>query len=635
MKSEDIFGIIPSIMQDYSYSVFSLVAIAIHLITNFDLLVGRRTRSAHHSKYNGFLFGVLAYYVVDAAWGILAGLGWTRALYVDTILYFLSLVTFVFLLSRFVISYISLDKWMTRILSWYGYAIMVFNVVLLTANFFNNCFFYFDEHGRYLLGDKRYLAFWLQIVFNVLIALFVLIKAIASRDSVRRRSMMVFMVCTTIAVSIALQVILPLTPFTALGCLISNCFFHVFVVQDERTEKHMAELEKALERARAAEKARSMFFSIVSHDIRTPLNAIIGYSELIRHGLESKAERDKALDSICASGTTLLQLVNDVLDLAKMDAGKIILHSEPVRLDSLTEEVFKSCRLVASQKGIDLVNRTADVPPVMLDGHRFRQILFNLIGNAVKFTERGSVTVTASYSGKRLDVSVADTGCGIPPDMLTKIFDPFVQVQDPSLSADRAGGTGLGLSICRRLVETMGGELVVESELGKGSTFSAHIPGVEQSEEKTKSTGVSNDLLTKSALPNHVLIVDDSPVNRAVLEALLAHIGVSSVDEACDGVEALSALESSLKSDTPYDFVFSDLWMPNMNGLVFIDKLRANPNFSKLKVFAVTADAEFDNDERHKLFDGVLLKPITYGKLVETFAKVASDAHQQALPHAS
>ena len=615
-------------MQDYSYSVFSIVAIAIHIITNFDLVIGRRERSAHHSHYNAFLFGVLAYYVSDATWGILAGLGWTRALYLDTILFFLSLVTFVFLLSRFVTSYLALDKWMARILSWYGYAVMVFHVVLLTANVFNNCMFYFDEKGTYLIGDKRYLALVLQIVFNVLIALFVLIKAITSRDSVRRRSMMVFMFCTTIAVAIVLQVIWPLTPFTALGCLISNCFFHVFVVQDERTAKHMDELEKALARAHEAERSRRLFFSIVSHDIRTPLNAILGYCELLRFGIKRKSERDEALDAIRASGTTLLELVNDVLYLAKIDAGKMTLHPGPLRLSHLTEEVFASLRMVAGDKGIELVDRTGGLPTLILDEHRFRQLLINLVGNAVKFTSKGSVTVAATYKDGTLTVSVADTGCGIPTDMLTKIFDPFVQVQDPSHPADRAGGTGLGLSICRRLVETMGGELVVESELGKGSTFLARIPGVEQSEEKTKSSDVSN--VEKEDLPKHVLVVDDSSMNRSVLAALLAHIGVSSVDAASDGQEALSALESAVKSGHPYDFVFSDLWMPNMNGLELIEKLRADPELGKLKVYAVTADTEFDTDERHKLFNGILLKPLTYGKLVETFAKAASGAPQQA-----
>ncbi|MBR4654283.1 MAG: response regulator [Kiritimatiellae bacterium] len=332
-------------------------------------------------------------------------------------------------------------------------------------------------------------------------------------------------------------------------------------------------------------------------------------------------EREEALKSIRASGTTLLQLVNDVLDLAKMDAGKLVLKTAPVRLDQLTGDVFTSFRMDAAAKGIRLVNRMADLPTLLLDGHRFRQILFNLLGNAVKFTEHGSVTVSASYDDGNLKVSVADTGCGIASDMLTRILDPFVQVQDPSHAADRAGGTGLGLSICRSLVEAMGGNLVVESELGKGSTFKVCIPGVVSSTEPVATAAEAKPGDTLKVLPKHVLVVDDSPVNRAVLTALLKKAGVTSVDLACDGVEAFMALDSAMKTGNPHDFVFSDFWMPNMNGLELIEKLRADSRFSRLPVFAVTADTESNGDARTRFFTGVLLKPLTYGKLMDVLGR--------------
>ena len=619
-------------MQSYTYSVFSAVAIAIHLIINFKLIVGRGESTERGRRYRGFLYGVLAYYVTDATWGVLAGLGWTRVLYVETAFFFLSLVAFVFMWSRFAINYLSFGKWATRTLMWYGHALLAFNLAALAVNPFCNCFYYFDAQGGYLTGSARDVAFVLLVVFDVLIAAFSLAKAIASRDSVRRRSMMVLLSCVTMGVAIVLQVVWPLTPFTALGCLIVNCFFQVFVIQDEQAEKHAAELEQALERARAAEKARSLFFSIVSHDIRTPLNAILGYSELLQNDATSQADRDVALKSISASGTTLLQLVNDVLDLAKIDAGKMTLQPEPVLLNQLTDEVFSSFWRAADEKGIKLVNNTEDVPTVMIDGHRFRQVLFNLIGNAVKFTKRGSVTVSASYAGETLDVSVSDTGCGIAADMLTHILDPFVQVQDPTHAADRAGGTGLGLSICKRLVDAMGGELYVESELGKGSTFRARIPGVSKVESGgVESGGVESggvkDLpspthpLTHSFTPKHVLVVDDSPVNQKVLSAFLKKAGIASIDLAGDGAEALSKLDSSAKAGNPYDFVFSDFWMPNMNGLEFIEKLRADSRFGHLPAIAVTADTEFHKDSRFRLFNDVLLKPLTYGKLMEVFKK--------------
>ena len=606
-------------MQSYTYSVFSIVAIAIHLIINFDLLLGRGSATPRGTSYRGFLLGILAYYVSDAAWGIFAGLGRNRLLYVDTIFFFLALVAFVFMWCRFVAVYLELGKWPTRALIWSGYALWAFNLAALAANPFNKCVFHIDTQGIYRTGCMRDPAFWLLVAFNLLIGAFVLVKAIASRDSVRRRSMMVFQCCITLAAAMALQIIWPLTPFTALGCLITTCFLHVFVIQDEQTAKHLAKLEEALERARAAERARSMFFSIVSHDIRTPLNAILGYSELLQDGIESPAEREEALKSIRASGTTLLQLVNDVLDLAKMDSGKMTLVPEPVKRGQLTEDVFASFRLAAGEKGIELVNRAADVPTVMLDEHRFRQILFNLIGNAVKFTAKGSITVAASYADGNLEVAVSDTGCGIPRDMLTRILDPFVQVQDPSHSVERKRGTGLGLSICKRLAEAMGGKLVVESEPGKGSTFRVFVPGVPVGEKEAVPGSEPQAAVTPEKLPKRVLVLDDSPVNRKVLSALLRKAGIAAVDFAGDGAEALEKIDSAEKEGAPCDFVFSDLWMPNMNGLEFIGKLRADPRFARLPVYAVTADTEFRRDTRTYLFTGILLKPVTYAKLMEVF----------------
>ena len=610
-------------MQGYSYSIFSLAAIVIHLIINFELFLGRGEVSARSIRYRGFLLGVLAYYITDGAWGIFAGLGWTRILYADTILFFLSLVAFVFMWSGFVIAYLKLGKGTAKLLSCFGYMLFAVNMVGLALNPFNNCFFHVDAQGCYQTGWMRDPAFYCLVAYNLLIAFCVFLKFLHSRDEVRRRSMMVFLFCITMAAAMVLQIIWPLTPFTSLGCLVGNCFLHIFVIADEQAAKHMAELEKALERARAAEKARSMFFSIVSHDIRTPLNAILGYAELLQDGTESKEEREEALQAIRGSGTTLLQLVNDVLDLAKMDSGRIVLHPERVDLSLLTDEVLSTFRMMAASKGIQLVNQTSWMPPLLLDEHRFRQILFNLIGNAVKFTSKGSVTIGATYAVKVLEVTVSDTGCGIAPDMLAHILEPFVQVQDLSHSAARAGGTGLGLSICKRLVEVMGGELFVESELGKGSTFRVRIPGITVHEEERKNSPGPRKAAAEKVLPKHVLIVDDSPVNRKVLAALLKKAGVAGAAHAGNGEEALSELDSAYRAGAPYDFVFSDFWMPKMNGLEFIENLRADSRFRDLPVFAVTADTEFRRDPRTDLFSGILLKPLTYEKLVELFT--ASD----------
>ena len=626
-------------MQDYIYSVIAFLAMVIHLIINSNHRPEKEVVATRGLReYRAFLNAIFAYYIVDAGWGVFAGLGWTKVLFVDTSLYYIAIAMSVIASCRYFSVYLDLRKWKARTLVWFGYALLLMYIVLLTANVFNGCLFIFDEQGRYAAGPLRALIFYPLAVLSMLMAILAFLRACRrNAGSSRRQDMVAFLFCVTMAVAIVLQIIWPLWPYYALGCLIGNCFFHVFAIEDEREElrhaiiereqaaKHAAELEKALDRARAAEKARSMFFGIVSHDIRTPLNAILGYAELLQLGVKSQAERDDALHSIRSSGTTLLQLVNDVLDLAKLDACKMTLQPEPVWLFQLTDEVFSSFGLSAEKKGLELVNSTADVPTLLLDGHRIRQILFNLIGNAVKFTERGSVTVAATYAGKRLELSVTDTGCGIPSDKLTHILDPFVQVHDPTHSADRPIGTGLGLSICRSLVEMMGGELVVESELGKGSTFRVSIPGVEPSEgENAAAAPEQNATLDSAKLPKHVLVVDDAPVNRAVLTALLENAGVASVSEAVDGEEAFSALASAFKGGNPYDMVFSDYWMPNMNGLELIEKLRADHRFKDLPVFALTADTEAKQDDRAKLFNGVLLKPITYSNLVAVLSNFNS-----------
>ena len=605
-------------MQNYTYSVFSMVALVLHLIFNRNLLFGRRIETAHGKRYRLFLFGVLAYYVTDAMWGVFAGLRWFVPWYVDTLFFFLSLVAFVFLWGKFVADYLAFGRCLSRILDWCGYALLAFNLLAMGANPFTRCLFYFDEQGVYQTGWLRDPAFFLMIAFGMLVSMLVVAKGVRTRGSSRRRSAMVALCGVTMSVAMVLQVVWPLTPFTSLGCLIVNCFFQVFVIQDEQSAKHAAELEDALERAHAAEKARNMFFSIVSHDIRTPLNAILGYSELLEFGISDKAEREGALKAIRSSGTTLLQLVNDVLDISKIDSGELVLRPRPMRLSGLVDEVFASFGIAAAKKGIALENMTGSVPTVLLDGHRFRQILFNLVGNAVKFTDGGKVSVAASCSGSGIEVFVSDTGCGIPSGLRERIFDPFVQAQDPSHSADRAGGTGLGLSICKRLVEAMGGSLDVESELGKGSTFRVRMPGVVASEPIPSSEPKAPAVPRR--LPRRVLVVDDSSINRDVLTQLLAHAGVGEIVQAGDGVEALATLDEALADGHEFDFVLTDLWMPNKNGIELVGALREDDRFRRIPVFAVTADAEFVRDERSKIFDGILLKPITYDRLMEVFS---------------
>ena len=377
--------------------------------------------------------------------------------------------------------------------------------------------------------------------------------------------------------------------------------------------------ERDMEREKSA--AKSYFFSTVSHDIRTPLNAIIGFSEMLKTGFATEDERKQAIDSVIMSGRTLLGLINDVLDLSKLESGKMEIAPEPTDVPRLMNAVMDAFRVTGGRPGVELRCRIGAMPLLMLDPQRLRQIVFNLVGNAMKFTGRGYVELRASYvrsagaDDGEFRLEVEDTGCGISDEDKTRIGSAYVQV---GARNSRNGGTGLGLAICGQLAAAMGGRLGVESELGKGSTFSVTVPGVKQAEERNEgsmASAVECRASPEFSIPRRLLLVDDSKMNIMVLKALLKHIGDFEISIAGDGLEALAQLKSP--GTNPFDMVLTDMWMPNLDGEGLVKEIRANPAWASLHVVAVTADVEYRGKFAALGFDDLLLKPITMEKLVK------------------
>ena len=367
--------------------------------------------------------------------------------------------------------------------------------------------------------------------------------------------------------------------------------------------------------------------STVSHDIRTPLNAIIGFSEMLKSGFSTEEERVQAVDSIIASGKTLLGLVNDVLDLSKLESGKMEILPEPTDCAKLLREVADAFRVASAKSGVEVRCRVDAMPALMLDPQRLRQIAFNLVGNAVKFTQKGFVEVRASFSEGTLSLAVEDTGCGIYEEDLGRIGSAYVQVGS---SMSRNGGTGLGLAICKQLAAAMGGSIGVESELGKGSTFTVTIPGVkvvesevgENSSSSRKDAGIHTPTQNSNSNSHlRILIVDDSKMNVMVLKAQLKNLGQLDVVSAGDGQEALELLRS--RGAKSFDLVLTDMWMPMLDGSGLVKAIRADPALSGMRVVVVTADVEFRAKFAEDGFDDILLKPVTRDNLVELLAKEA------------
>ena len=383
------------------------------------------------------------------------------------------------------------------------------------------------------------------------------------------------------------------------------------------------EREQEQERARA----KDFFFSTVSHDIRTPLNAIIGFSEMLRDGLKTGEERAQALESIIVSGKTLMGLINDVLDLSKLESGRMEIVAEPTDFQRLAQELVDAFRLAADGRGIELRCSVGALPQLMVDPQRIRQIVFNLVGNAVKFTTKGHVELRASYTADDAGdkgtfvLEVEDTGCGISEEDVGRIMSAYVQVGS---RLGRTGGTGLGLAICRQLATAMGGTLTVKSELGRGSTFTLTLPGVVRTRNAAALPAAPRPEEPEakpapSSRDKRVLVVDDMEVNLMVLVAYLGQIGGVEVLTASDGVKALEVLKAHAPDH--FDLVLTDMWMPNMDGVELVRAIRGDANLAHLRVVVVTADVELSKRVAETGFDDILLKPVTGEKLREVLAK--------------
>ncbi|PHV36136.1 PAS domain-containing hybrid sensor histidine kinase/response regulator [Janthinobacterium sp. BJB304] len=378
---------------------------------------------------------------------------------------------------------------------------------------------------------------------------------------------------------------------------------------EELVQQRTAALSVAVTEAESANRAKSVFLANMSHELRTPLNSVIGFSQMMADSSSMFEEEKHNLAIINRAGHHLLTLINDILELSKIEAGRMQLQAGPVDLNGLLDEVLEMVRMRSGDQGIALRLERDGVPPlVRLDGAKLRQVLLNLLSNALKFIEQGSVTLSltcqADGDGQMaLAFAVRDTGSGIAEEDLERIFEPFVQAD----SAVAQAGTGLGLTISREFVRLMGGELRVESTLGAGSRFSfeLHAPALRQPAFAAQAPGrVAR--LPPSQRGRMVLLVDDDDNCRKLLAGLLAPLGFQ-LQEAAGGVQAQAMLAAQR-----YDIVLSDWRMPDMDGLALTRWLRAQPALVQPRLVIMTASA-FEEEKQEALAagaDGFLRKPI-------------------------
>ena len=627
-----------------TYSIIGILAGIILVITNRDVLClkGSPESAQILRKYRSFLLAVLAYYITDALWGILAAHHLTTLLFLDTTLYFAAMAVLVLLWTRYVIDYLEGNTSFDTTLWYGGWAFFGFELIVIISNLFYPIMFWFDESGTYHTAALRHATLYVQLLMFLLTSLYSFGITLKSKGKVWRRNLAIGLFGVSMTALIVFQLLYPLWPFYAMGCMVGTCLLHSFVVEDEK-EEYSNKLEKALRReqgqkdelarnrevlqttlaaAESANKAKTAFLSNMSHEIRTPMNAIIGLNSLaLRDGTLSETTRGY-LHKISKSAKHLLGLINDILDMSRIESGRLVLRKEVFSLNGLLEQINTMVTAQCSDKGLTFtcnINGPMD-DQYIGDDTKLKQVLINILSNAIKFTNApGSVSlnierVNVYEDQATLRFSIRDTGIGIAEDFIPKIFEPFSQ--EDSNRNNKYGSTGLGMAITKNIIELMNGMIQVNSKKGVGTEFIVTVT-LKRSDEPDAAQN------TFSPKDMHVLIVDDDPIVCEHASIVMDEAGIRA-NTALSGKTALDMLEVQHAKQDPYNLVLLDWKMPEMDGVVVAQEIRKRYS-TETTVIILTAYNwdEIMDEALHVGVDGFLAKPLSAAKVIEEFTRIA------------
>ena len=415
-------------------------------------------------------------------------------------------------------------------------------------------------------------------------------------------------------------------------------------VNRDITERKQYEnqLVEAREAAVEAARAKAQFLANMSHEIRTPMNGVLGMSELLL-STELTARQLDFVKTLQVSGEHLLRVINDILDFSKLEAGEMRLDSDELNLNRCLEEVLDLCSPQADVKDLELALLVdTDVPRQLLgDAGRLRQVITNLVGNSIKFTNTGEVVIHVSVHSQsdyeeqtQLRFAVKDTGIGIVLEDQKKLFQAFSQVD--ASTTRKYGGTGLGLAICKQLVEIMGGEMGVESQPGVGSTFwftaTFGKVAVDSTKEAINQISINVPTSPQSLTGKRVLVVDDRPINRQIVQYQLSAKGME-VDEADNGIIALNAMQAASEAGKPYDVALLDMKMPKIDGSTLGRLILSEPDWAQTKLVLMTSIHAGDSAQPllKSGFSDYLVKPVKESQLVESLLKVLASSEEPSL----
>ena len=626
-----------------TYSIIGILASILLVIINQDIILNHDGHALTKTQrnYRLFLMGVLVYLVTDLLWGILDSNHLTALLFADTSIHFAAMVGAVMLWTQYVVSYLDTGSAFERMLQIAGRVFFALELIFIGVNFFRPVLFRFDENGVYHAGIARYATLGIQILMFLATAVYTLFIASKSKGRVRLRHLTIGFFGIAMMTLISIQVFFPLLPLYAMGCMLGISLLHSFVVEDEK-EDYRRELEEAAKRdqeqkkelsesrealkdalavAESANKAKTSFLSNMSHEIRTPMNAIIGLNNIAMNDPTASEQVKEYLSKIGASAQHLLGIINDILDMSRIESGRMTIKKEEFSFAKALEQVNTIISDQCPAKGVVYDCRTiGQVDDYYIgDVMKLKQVLINILGNAVKFTPEGGTVRFLIEEGSRFDRNavlkfiISDTGIGMSEEFLPHIFEPFSQ--EESTSTSRYGSTGLGMPITKSIVELMNGHIDVVSEKGKGSTFTVTLTLGES--DRTRQ-------IDEAGLVPHdmsVLVIDDDPIALEHAEIVLSQVGIH-CETAESGWEAMDKVRVRHGRREDYNLIIIDWKMPEMDGIETTRQIRkiVGTNTPVIILSSFNWD-EIADEAREAGADTFVSKPLFASTVMDEFAE--------------
>ena len=604
-----------------TYSIIGILASIVLLIINRDVLHPDNYRDVSPSErnYRRFLFGVMAYYVTDFLWGFLEARRLTAILYADTAVHFLAMAAAVMLWTRYVVSYLNEENAFGRMLKWAGQLFLAFEIIAVFVNFFRPVLFWFDAEGGYHAGLARYVTLVIQILLFLLTSIYTLWITSKTEGKTRRRHFTIGVFGIAMVLLISIQVFYPLLPLYAMGYMLGTCLLHTFVLEDEK-EEYRRELKDALAIAESASKAKTAFLSNMSHEIRTPMNAIIGLNNIAMNDPSASAKVKEYLEKIGASAQHLLGVINEILDMSRIESGRMTIEQEEFSFAKCLEQVNTMISGQCREKGLAYnCNIFGQVDDYYVgDAMKLKQVMINILGNSVKFTPAGGevnlqIEESARYDNKAvLKFTFRDTGIGMSEEYLPHLFEAFSQ--EDSSTTSRYGSTGLGMPITKSIVELMNGRIDVASEKGKGTTFTVTVPLGQSDRKRTQS---DQDEFDPGKL--NVLVIDDDRIALEHAVIVLGQIGVR-CETAESGWEGVDKVRVSHSRRDDYDLILVDWRMPEMDGIETTRQIRGIVG-QETPIIILTSFNWDDiaGEAREAGVDTFVAKPLFAGSVMDEF----------------